>query len=124
MGSGTASTGPPLHVPIPGTRRLLALAVLTGVAGGALVLIAFGLSRLDGELLRAGFFILGLFTIPVTIGAVIAAASAGRGRAPRMPRVLRSPARARVRCGLCRRPRERVGQLWICPLCDRSALDN
>jgi hypothetical protein len=123
MRGGVAGSGFRAPVPITGFGRRFMRPLLLGVAGGAVVLVAFGLSRAGGELLSAGFFVLALFMIPLTAGAVMAAVFAAWQESPRAPRRLPTTAGARERCGLCRRKMAQIGRVWICPVCDGVAVE-
>lgn len=123
MRNGITRSGFPAPVPITGRGRRFLRPLLLGIAGGAVILAAFGLSRAGGELLSAGFFVLALFMIPLTAGTVMAAVFAAWQESPRAPRRLPATAGARERCGLCRRKMARIGRIWICPICDGVAID-
>jgi hypothetical protein len=110
-------------VPIIGLGRRFLRPLLLGLAGGAAVMAAFGLSRAGGELLSAGFFVLALFMIPLTAGTVMAAVLAAWQESPRAPRRLPTTTGGRERCGLCRRKMAQIGRIWICPICDGVAIE-
>jgi hypothetical protein len=110
-------------VSIIGLGRRFLRPLLLGLAGGAVVLAAFGLSRAGGELLSAGFFVLALFMIPLTAGTVMAAVFAAWQESPRAPRRLPTTTGARERCGLCRRKMAQIGPIWICPSCDGVTIE-
>ena len=100
-------------------------ALLIGVGGGTVGVVLFGLSRVSGGLLGAGAFVMALFMVPLTVGAVIAALSVAweESRSPRFGiDQLASPSRTRQRCGSCHRRMSLVGPIWICPRCDRVAV--
>ena len=122
MGSGIGWTGSPEPVPLIGLGRQLLRALLIGVTGAAVGLVAFGLSRVGGELLSTMFMILAVFMIPLTVGAVIAAVFTAWQESPRTPRTFTTTPGSRERCGLCHRKMTLIGQLWLCSVCDSHAL--
>jgi hypothetical protein len=102
--------------PATGSVGLLARPLLVGFVGLAVGLAVYGLSRVDGELLSAGFFVLGLYAIPLTAGLVLAAVIEAGHRGPVLAH--RSRAGPRDRCGLCGRTMTKVGWMWVCAACD------
>jgi hypothetical protein len=123
MRNGVTRSGYSTPAPVTGLGRRFLRPLLLGVAGGAVVLAAFGLSRAGGELLSAGFFVLALFMIPLTAGTVMAAVLAAWQESPRAPRRLPTTTGGRERCGLCRRKMAQIGPIWICPICDGVAIE-
>lgn len=119
-GRRLTSRGSRTGVPVGGFGAMFTRGLLIGVAGGTVGLVALGLSRTDGQLLSAGFFVLALYVIPVTAGLVIAAVFEARSQAPRMPRRFRTM--AFDRCGLCNRRRAPIGGVWVCPVCDGAPI--
>ena len=102
----------------------MARVVLIGIAGAAIAAAAFGLSRTDGQLLSAFLLVLALLMVPITAGAVIASLYAAWQDAPLVERQ-RPAARPgdRRRCGICHRKLIHAGGLWLCPSCDRFAVE-
>ena len=102
-------------------------ALLIGVGGGTVGVVFFGLSRIGGGLLGAGALVIALFMVPLTVGAVIATLFVAwqESRPSRFGiDQLGSPSRTRQRCGSCRRRMTLLGPIWICPLCDRVAVQH
>lgn len=120
---GQIVSGTPVPVPVIGFGRLLMRPLLIGVAGGAVGLVAFGFSRVDGELLSAVFFVLALYMIPLTSGIVIAVIFEAWQQAPPGRRRFPAAVGTRGRCGLCRRKMTQVGFVRVCPVCDGVATE-
>lgn len=114
--SGIAHRDPRAPWPVVGLGGPLTRPLLIGVLGAAVGLAVFGLSRVDGELLTAGFFVLAFYAIPLTTGLVLAAVIEARHEGPLLPHRFR--AGPRDRCGLCGRKMANVGWVLVCPGCD------
>ena len=97
---------------------------------GAGVALSAGIAFMLGDgLLRASAFMIGLATVPVVLGVLLASyfdhPNSIRGRMPALGRVLdrsRFLHSQRAACSLCRQPLDTSRGIRICPDCDLTQI--